>query len=393
MLSPLHSLQQSLLVLLSSNLLRKLFKSHLSIDYDDPRCSLRCLLRHFPSCFEKVGYVSKRFFESTFLAAHLFFESNTFPVVSRDIPLLSSIAALFAANIRSIFLIDGRKFKVEDLSYSFSSISGLSLRLHHDCTIQFDFMIHSCPLHLLHLKKVDVLVYPMASLSFFSKALSLNHTIRELNVYFYYFSFADSTAFEEVFSSNTTLTNVTISYSPLFPSDRLVDDEFRLLCIALEKSTVIELVDFSGFSVADSNNLISLLKSRSIRRFKCPIAPFVHSTVFTALNASFIRELSFRNTNFSVEDLCDYLKFNLYLKKLEISECAVSFQSFFKFLESNSSLSELILNKCKKSLNESHSFVQMLQYNQGLLVLNLDESLFKSINFQKLYVVFQRILL
>ncbi|KAL0232538.1 hypothetical protein GEMRC1_011285 [Eukaryota sp. GEM-RC1] len=146
--STLH-LQQSLLLLIKVDLLKRLFQTSLEdnveheeiaqiFNFDDPRLDLRCLTNALELFFATVGYVSHHFFNSALLATKMFFETLcSFPVVPEDLSLLSSITSLFGTEVHSIFLHVDDTFEVNDfLKYS-HVLSGLKLRLTSQTNLSF----------------------------------------------------------------------------------------------------------------------------------------------------------------------------------------------------------------------------------------------------------------
>ncbi|KAL0251720.1 hypothetical protein GEMRC1_000932 [Eukaryota sp. GEM-RC1] len=98
--------QQTLLVLISSHIVRSLWKSDITRDR-----SLRWRLRHIlPTIFQKVGYVSQRFFESAFLGVKLFLESNTLCAYPYDLFFLLPVKSYFQSRHTICFLENGTIF-------------------------------------------------------------------------------------------------------------------------------------------------------------------------------------------------------------------------------------------------------------------------------------------
>ncbi|KAL0235589.1 hypothetical protein GEMRC1_002171 [Eukaryota sp. GEM-RC1] len=126
--------QQSLLVLIHLHLLRRYVKSFLDANHShsNPR-SLKSLVLNIHQdlipFFKKVGFVSDRFMESSLLAAKLFVETTTFPVIPNDLCQLVSLASFFGTRVQSIFLKVDDTFKARDFLCYSEIISGLELNL------------------------------------------------------------------------------------------------------------------------------------------------------------------------------------------------------------------------------------------------------------------------
>ncbi|KAL0231306.1 hypothetical protein GEMRC1_010710 [Eukaryota sp. GEM-RC1] len=158
-------LQQSLLILIHLHLLRRRLLSD---------CLLHRFITEVRSFIENVSCVSQNFYESSFFALKNFIQTNTFSVVSDELPLLSSFTSLFGVEVQSVFLdIDGPFNVVDFHSYS-SIISGLEIIL--DNSTDLAFFNSSSPSFLPHLKQLHVHV-ERSLLEEFSNALKTHPTL------------------------------------------------------------------------------------------------------------------------------------------------------------------------------------------------------------------------
>ncbi|KAL0229179.1 hypothetical protein GEMRC1_013799 [Eukaryota sp. GEM-RC1] len=124
--------QQSLLTLIHLHLLKRLFNSRQEYNRREPHIQFLNLKHQVSTLFQKVGFVSHHFFQTSFLALTLFFQTNTFPIVPNDFSPLHSFACFFGADVKSIFLHLKDSFKVEEfLSYA-DAFTRLDLSL-EDC--------------------------------------------------------------------------------------------------------------------------------------------------------------------------------------------------------------------------------------------------------------------
>ncbi|KAL0243319.1 hypothetical protein GEMRC1_005880 [Eukaryota sp. GEM-RC1] len=142
--------QQSLLILVLLNLLRRLLKSCFAVNLVDPRRSLLSLKQELPKVLANVGYVSSSCFESLCLTFQVFFQTNTFHLLSQDLPQLCSYAALFGAEVRSVFLHLDDVVKMKELTVFSHMISELKLTLTNQNDLEF-FRTSTCFPRLKHL--------------------------------------------------------------------------------------------------------------------------------------------------------------------------------------------------------------------------------------------------
>ncbi|KAL0239573.1 hypothetical protein GEMRC1_009681 [Eukaryota sp. GEM-RC1] len=100
-------LQQSLLVLINSHLLRTFSKFDLRGDLSLPH-----LIRRLPNFFQKVGYVSQRFLESALLGVKTFLDCNT--ISTSHFFSSSSISSFFKSDVQSVCLNIDESFQIEE---------------------------------------------------------------------------------------------------------------------------------------------------------------------------------------------------------------------------------------------------------------------------------------
>ncbi|KAL0238436.1 hypothetical protein GEMRC1_012909 [Eukaryota sp. GEM-RC1] len=173
-------LQQSILVMINCHLANLHLKSCLEVDSDGSAHTLCSLQNQLRSFFNTIGYVSQRFYECTFQALAVFFQTNTFHVHSSDLSLLSSLSSFFGAELQSVFLHVHGAFKTQDIMRFTSIISRLKINIvFHDSVL--DFFNHS-PMHLPHLKRLDTVSCLFDSAGSISQSLVSSATIEELNV-------------------------------------------------------------------------------------------------------------------------------------------------------------------------------------------------------------------
>ncbi|KAL0239622.1 hypothetical protein GEMRC1_009730 [Eukaryota sp. GEM-RC1] len=218
------NVQQSLLVLIHLHFLGERLKSSLKWIHHSLRRPLHCFMEDLLKYFQKVGYVSPRFFESVHLATKVFFQRNTFHVNPKDLPQLSSAASFFGAEPKSIFLHIQWTFKAgEFLNYS-PSISGLELHLRYHNDLEF---LNKSSLYFPRLKQLHVCVHG--------------------SIY---------VAFIELLKDNATLTSIDLN------SNCPKDEGARALAEALKVNTSVTSINLRGNYIGDegAKALAELLK-------------------------------------------------------------------------------------------------------------------------------------
>ncbi|KAL0242936.1 hypothetical protein GEMRC1_005499 [Eukaryota sp. GEM-RC1] len=357
-------LPSSLLVLIGSRFLTHLHNASIKPGrYSYPKfCS--DFSKNLSLFFHKIGYVSQHFLESATITVQVFLESNTHHLDSQELDRLLSLSSFFGANIRSVNLLLEHTFKSNTIFESSSIVSCLQFNLDYyvnDFTFLNHPRSHSFPL----LKRLDITVYPGSPFTSFADHLSLNSTVKELDLVIDMFTPSAITALTTIFSSNTTITKLAISN---------------------RGNSTIKSVDLSHFFTNDSDVVIPLLRSLSLKSILFPRVSQTNSKVFSALvsNTS-LQEVSFFDTKIDIDGLSEVLTCNTNLRKLSLSGISTDFSSLFNSLTINSSLVELCLSRTRWRLDENQAslLVEMLEKNSGLLVLTLDSYLFKSISFKK----------
>ncbi|KAL0242591.1 hypothetical protein GEMRC1_005154 [Eukaryota sp. GEM-RC1] len=380
-------LPQSLLVLIGSRFLTHLHNASIKPGrYSYPKfCS--DFSKNLSLFFHKLGYVSQHFLESATITVQVFLESNTHHLDSQELDRLLSLSSFFGANIRSVNLLLEHTFKSNTIFESSSIVSGLQFNLDYyvnDFTFLNHPRSHSFPL----LKRLDITVYPGSPFTSFADHLSLNSTIKELDLVIDMFTSSAITALTTIFSSNTTITKLAISNRGFAVSEA----EFMSLFTGLSKNSTIKSVDLSHFFTKDSDVVIPLLRSFSLKSILFPRVSQTNSKVFSALvsNTS-LQEVSFFDTKIDIDGLSEVLTCNTNLRKLSLSGISTDFSSLFNSLTINSSLVELCLSRTRWRLDENQAslLVEMLKKNTGLLVLTLDSYLFKSISFKNILIAIQ----
>ncbi|KAL0239950.1 hypothetical protein GEMRC1_010058 [Eukaryota sp. GEM-RC1] len=174
LLQPIR-LQFSLLVLVNSHFLNRIFKFSLEEDLWDPHLPFLLLIKKLPFFFEKLGYV-------------MLLETHTFPIASEQLSQLLSLASFFGANVRSLFLHVDRCFDPEALFSSRHVISGLKLNI--ELTSDFNFLNFSSPFFFPQLKRLDLFVGQDSDFDtdsdhqiiVLSESLLFNTTITDINL-------------------------------------------------------------------------------------------------------------------------------------------------------------------------------------------------------------------
>ncbi|KAL0251395.1 hypothetical protein GEMRC1_000608 [Eukaryota sp. GEM-RC1] len=262
------SFQQSILFLIHLHLLK-----HLSNPPEDEvlRYPQRCLLslkQGFTTFLHHCGYVSQRFLETAVLAVKEFFRTNTFHIVSEDLPELFSLASLFDSEIQSVF-VNAFDFKVENfISYS-HVITGLRVFFADPNDLDFlykssDFFPCLKELNLyvqrsVFVKFIDVMkvtdTVTSACLSMCSigpqgvialaDALKVNTSVTSINLNRNSVRDEGARAIADALKINSTLTSIDLS-------DNSIDVEGAIaLADALTENTSVTSINLSGNSIRD----------------------------------------------------------------------------------------------------------------------------------------------
>ncbi|KAL0239503.1 hypothetical protein GEMRC1_009611 [Eukaryota sp. GEM-RC1] len=358
--------QQTLLALISSHLVRTLWKSDVACER-----SLRRLMDILPPVHHIVGYVSQRFLESTLLGVKLFLESTNIGTSSAELSLLLPIACYFQADVPSVSLIVDPSCEVEELLDHTSRIT--SLEISDDVTNLTHLLDSSSPLFLPRLSCIDFTTD--SELTTFCETLLLSTTIVELSVTVEDISTSDMIALTEVFRSIHSFRRIKLEFSYVSPTD-----ETLLLFTALASNASLKSLDLSGIFMDDLNVLVPLLNTSSLRSLVFPRCDSLDSTVIHAFKYNLsLQEISFVESDINPDCLFQVLKNNTSLKKLKISEC--EFEHYRNFLQSSTSLLDLSItvSTSRKELDgkPAKSLIKMVQMTSGLVSLSLGASLFK----------------
>ncbi|KAL0239825.1 hypothetical protein GEMRC1_009933 [Eukaryota sp. GEM-RC1] len=242
--SSLHSrsryiqFQQSLVVLIHLRLLRFLCKSSLDVRTSHYLFRSRKII---PTFLKKVGYVSHHFFESALLATKVFFQTNTFSVVPKELPQLCSFASFFGAEVQSVFLYaDGTSIVEEFLNYS-NVISGLELKLENHSDLEF---LSKSSLFFPRLKQLHVGVPSSISMAFI-ELLKVNNTVTRVNLW-------DSAIGDEGVEALAEVLKVNSTISDIFLWNNSIGDEgVRALTDALKINNTVTSIDLGYNSIGN----------------------------------------------------------------------------------------------------------------------------------------------
>ncbi|KAL0241735.1 hypothetical protein GEMRC1_006970 [Eukaryota sp. GEM-RC1] len=357
---------QSLWVLIDSHWIRSLLKSSLVVDLEYPH-RLRSFQETLLTFFTKAYSLGERFFTSAVLGTQHFFESSTFPLVSRDFLPLTSLASFFKTGVRSVYWIYDDYFETQHIQYYRHLITRLG---QFDCNRTTVNVINpSSSLFLPNLRRLHLISSSDLEFSLFCKFLEGNSSIIELDLCLP--ESVTSSDLEAVFLTNSTLKNVSLSNlnSSFIPTISFFN--------CLTNNTEINVLNLFNMSDIQTLVLLPLLCSSTLKTIVFPRGFSLDFTNFDALkNNSSIQEVSFHENEFSY-GIVNVLNSNTTIKKLEMSITNGSSPSIFKSLESNTSLLELIFHDLPgiPRGNEVQSIESMLRHNSNLIVLNLDMNL------------------
>ncbi|KAL0236540.1 hypothetical protein GEMRC1_003122 [Eukaryota sp. GEM-RC1] len=96
--------QQTLLILVHLNLLKRLLKDTLGNYHHRTNPQLTSLKTALPTFFGQVGYVSSHFLDSSFQAVKVCFQLHTFHTDLKQLPKLISLASFFWSRSTICFL-------------------------------------------------------------------------------------------------------------------------------------------------------------------------------------------------------------------------------------------------------------------------------------------------
>ncbi|KAL0242655.1 hypothetical protein GEMRC1_005218 [Eukaryota sp. GEM-RC1] len=198
--------QQSLLVLIHLNFLRRVLKRTFEDNHGQTKPQLNDLRRVLPTFFGQVGYVSNHFLDSSFQAIKVYFEVHTFHANLHDIPKLTSLASFVGADLQSVFLYTYGSLKIEKfLNYS-CIITGLRIELREPSDLEF---LNKSSSLFTRLKQLEVKVFQRISVSMLLiEALKTNTTVTSVDLEGISIGAEATSALAEVLKVNTSVTSV-----------------------------------------------------------------------------------------------------------------------------------------------------------------------------------------
>ncbi|KAL0250971.1 hypothetical protein GEMRC1_000185 [Eukaryota sp. GEM-RC1] len=243
---PKHGIrfQQSLSVLIKMHSIKRFFKSCSELNDDashelshssNLKTPLFLCLQHLLSpFFMNVGYVSVRFFDSTCLAVNVFFQTNTFSVVSQDLPLLCSFGSLFGAEVQSAFVHRDGIFNFEELFNYSNLITGMDVEVRNQNDLQFisksSIIFPNLKQIIVH--RVDYSVY----LQLF-KLLKENIPITSMSLNGNSIGDEGARVLAEALKVNTTLTNIDLG------ENSIGNEGAKALADALTVNTTVRRIE------------------------------------------------------------------------------------------------------------------------------------------------------
>ncbi|KAL0250933.1 hypothetical protein GEMRC1_000147 [Eukaryota sp. GEM-RC1] len=375
-------LQQSILMLVVAHLARRKYKSRRE-EHDDP--SFPSLMKQLHMILQRVGYVSKRFFDIVVSSFDLFTLTNTLHIVPQDLFLFAPLLSLFGATFHSITLQMTDFFQPEIVTEFRSVITQLKASTFPLLNHVLD---HSSALYLPRLRHFDLTymsdvtdlnwfpsvssVSDLDSFTCICKSLSTNTTVLEFRVRVNIFNTTSSEALAEVFSSNTTLRKISLA------SGHPLNDECALILFTgLSQNSsvkVLDLYDLDVYRVCASLLLNSSCLASIVLPGRCTLDYSVINPLRT--NES-LREISLMGNSYNINNLAEILKFKCSLKKLEIRETVFQrgseLSQIFHSLKTNTNLVELIMSFNHPFNDEEvQALLDMIRLNSTLLVLDLD---------------------
>ncbi|KAL0241826.1 hypothetical protein GEMRC1_007061 [Eukaryota sp. GEM-RC1] len=323
-------LPHSLLVLVNSHLLNYIYRPY--IESPQPfrfnGHNFSQLFAKLPFFFEKVGYVSQRFFESSLSAVRVFLKETHFNDQFDLLTLLDKSSSLFLSRLQ---------------------VLEINKRLTSDV------------------------------FSYLCQYLVVNTTVIDLRINITNCSAIEAVSLAEVFGSNNTLKKLSLA-----DRSSLEEDQSHVLFNAISSASIIQEIDLSRLSIHNSNVFILLSESASLKSIVFPLNYHIDSSFSDGLKLnSVLQEIVMQGYNLDFEGVVDTLKCYTCLKKLVIRGFSV-FSPICKLIETNTSLVELKVTSITpesctlRTHEEVQSLVDMLYMNSSLLVLNLEGITFSS---------------
>ncbi|KAL0229389.1 hypothetical protein GEMRC1_014006 [Eukaryota sp. GEM-RC1] len=311
-------LPQTLLVIINAHLLQRLEKEPLEMNHEPvfPQ-----VLSKLPVFFSLVGHVSQRFLQTVLPAVKFFVESNTFHMLPRDLRQFSAITSAIGAKRQSVCLF--ATDSVEDLiplecSHMVTHLLLKKLRTFSQFRAVFDRPFLVFP----RLKRLTINSNHCGN-SLFAYLMS-DFAVEALNVFIVSTDQVNSdNTLAEVFSTNTRLRKVSLNCENLDNYYRNNNSRLPSLIHAISSNHSIQEVALfwlSSISDFDSDGIVPLLTSSSLRSFKCPGLQ-LNSNYFSALvNNRSLRTATFIRNSFNSNDLVTVLNSNRNLKRFEPQE-------------------------------------------------------------------------
>ncbi|KAL0240053.1 hypothetical protein GEMRC1_010160 [Eukaryota sp. GEM-RC1] len=246
--------QQSLLILINLHLLRRLLTTSMEENHNEPRFSLVSLKRDLPTFFKKVGYVSHHFFESALLTTKVFFQTNTFSVVSQNLPQLFLLSSFFGTDVQSVFLhVLRASFNVEKFLEISHIISGLELHIFNHNDLEF---LNKSSIYFPRLTQLHVYVSRTIAMELF-ELLKVNTTVTRVDIGESDYKAEGAIALAEALKVNTTVTSV------VFHDNFIESEGATALAEALKVNNTLISIELS-YNFIESEGAITLAEALKV---------------------------------------------------------------------------------------------------------------------------------
>ncbi|KAL0245191.1 hypothetical protein GEMRC1_009271 [Eukaryota sp. GEM-RC1] len=353
------SFPQSLIQLISYHSLKQLVDH---IPGPRSRSTYRKLTITLLAFVESLGCVSQHFFESSLTAIHTYLKHNGVCCNTANVSWLTSLTNFFGVTRPTVhFSLRGRDTPLINCEYLRFDVVSFNHNLH--LTEYFGFLSKSSPLYFPRLRCLDLVIMPQTSISSFAEHLMTNDTVLKLVINFPRLTEDQCSSLAKVFSSNTTLKQVSVFSRGICGPQVLGPIPASLL-----RNKLIRKIKIFGIELDETT--FGCSEAKPLSRYLDVIQ-------------SKLTEFGLTHVTFKSELLAVIVNHNTHLKRLKLKYCTFDFSTFFKFLESNTSLLELYIRVVENPFTdqEIQSFVEMLEMNTSLLVLNLDGLLYTSSSF------------
>ncbi|KAL0251743.1 hypothetical protein GEMRC1_000955 [Eukaryota sp. GEM-RC1] len=360
--------QQSLLILVHYHLLKRRCAPILSENRHD--IFLRDLIRELHAFTHKVGFVSSRFFESSFSVVHLLFQSITFRVVAKELPKLLSLLSIFKSRVCSVFLHVVGSFDLEEFHCYSHFVTGLKLKLMKPSDL--NFLNKSSPFNFSYLKTLDVRIESSILMDFLEALKEVNCSLTHINLARNSIAGENAIILAKILKINTSINEINLGHNSIgahgtialadalkvnrtlikinLRSNSIRHEGAKELAEALKVNTTITELDLFGNSIG-SDGIIPLAEALKIN---CSI---------TKIN------LSQNNIGSSgISSLADALKVNCSVtdiklgsnfivstegkrlaEMLKVNSCITTISLYNNYLDSNSAIAlaeALKVNSC-----------------------------------------------